>query len=122
MSIGLLGFAVTAARVCGEDSCLPPCRSEVLVVGGVSQVLLRRGFAFLMTRPIGVLEAESFDSVPFGFFVFAFGGRHILLKYVFLVFVCAFSKFHFIMIDWIMNMFWFCPHVFCVFSLSSAHA
>ena len=36
----------------------------------------------------------------------------------FQVFVLRFSKFHFIMIDWIMKFLWFCPHGFCVFSLS----
>ena len=25
------------------------------------------------------------------------------------------------MIDWIMNMLWFCPHVFCVYSLFVLH-
>ena len=45
--------------------------------------------------------------------------RHIFYcsSIIFQVFVCAFSKFHFIMIDWIMNIVWFCPR-----SLSFAHA
>ena len=45
--------------------------------------------------------------------------RHIFYcsSIIFQVFVCAFSKFHFIMIDWIMNIVWFCPR-----TLSFAHA
>ena len=115
VSIGFLVSLLGRSRL-RRGFLLPSCRSGVPVVGGVSQVWLRLGFACLMTRTrIWRCRYLRIRLRPIDI-------STMVRTYLFQLFVLRFSKFHFIMIDWIMKLLWFCPHGFCVISLSFSHA